>query len=158
MAIPAAAAAQSQAITPGVSFRFGIERSAGQGGGATALTPLMVDASVRMWTDEATRIAWGGSLIAELNSGGAIGIAPRIELRHGLGDLELRPGAALPFFVAPMTMLGPELSAGVRLPLSHGFGLLGGLAVTMFLVGNNVPEDATLLQLTGSLGIDLALE
>lgn len=155
--LPTSLSAQSQAVSPGLSARLGAERSAGQDGGATALAPLTLDASVRLWTDEATRLAYGGSFRVELGGSGSVGIVPRVELRHMLGDFELRPGVALPFYFAPKTLLGPELSAGIRYPIAAGFGLIADLAITAYVVGNNLPEGSTLLQITGGVGVDLRL-
>lgn len=157
LTLPNLTAAQVQFVAPEVTARAGLERLGTQDGSALAMTPLMLEAAVRFWTDEQASFLWGGGLRADLGGAGSVGIVPRVELRHPFGGLELRPGIALPVYLAPLTMFGPELSGGVRYPLTDRIGLTGYLCLSAFIFGSDVPRDSTIIQLTGAFGVDLVL-
>ncbi len=128
----------------------------GHGGLATAQrAPFFVDVTVM--ASEETWLLVGGSLRVELEDGRAVAGVARVALRHKLAKLELRPGASLPFYFAPRTMLGPEANLGVRYPLNNGFGLLGGVGIAAFMVGNDVPHGTTVVMFHLQLGVDLFL-
>jgi hypothetical protein len=99
----------------------------------------------------------GGVLRLELEDAKSVAGIARIALRHPMGSLELRPGAGLPFYFAPRTMLGAEASLGFRYALSNGFGLIGQLAASAFMIGDDVPHGSTVIMLHVFFGIDLLL-
>jgi hypothetical protein len=99
----------------------------------------------------------GGALRLELEDAKSVAGIARIALRHPLGSLELRPGAGLPFYFAPRTMLGAEASLGVRYALSNGFGVLGQLAASAFMIGDDVPHGSTVIMFHLFFGIDLLM-
>jgi len=151
------AAAQSgdQFLDLGTSFGSGVMRG-GRGGLASAQrAPIFVDATV-LGIQESWLLL-GGSLRVELEDGRAVAAVARAVLRHKLGHMELRPGAAIPFYFAPRTMLGPEANLGLRYPLSQGFGLIANAGVAAFMVGNDVPDGTTVVMFHLQLGVDLFL-
>ena len=154
---PTAASAQNteEFLDLATSLGSGIMRG-GQGGLASAQrAPIFVDVSVL--GAEETWLLVGGSLRIELEDGRAVAGIARVVLRHRLAKLELRPGAALPFYFAPKTMLGPEANLGARYALDNGFGIVGGVAVSAFMVGNDVPSGSTVVMFHLQLGVDLFL-
>src|SRR5215510_8908394 len=90
----AAQAGGDQFLDLGTSFGSGVMRG-GHGGLASAQrAPFFVDATV-LGIQEAWLLL-GGSLRVELEDGRAVAGVARAVLRHKMGSLELRPGAALP--------------------------------------------------------------
>jgi hypothetical protein len=151
----AAAQSSDQFLNLGTSFGSGVMRG-GHGGLASAQrAPFFVDATV-LGVQESWLLV-GGSLRVELEDGRAVAGVARAVLRHKLGAMELRPGAALPFYFAPRTMLGPEADLGLRFPLSQGFGLVANAGVAAFMIGNDVPHGTTVVMFHLQLGVDLFL-
>lgn len=136
-------------------FGSGVMRG-GRGGLASAQrSPIYVDATA-LGVEESWLLV-GGSLRVELEDGRAVAAVPRVVLRHKLGKLELRPGAAIPFYFAPKTMLGPEADLGLRYAMKNGFGLLANAGIAAFMVGNDVPHGTTVVMFNLQLGVDLFL-
>lgn len=128
----------------------------GRGGLASAQrAPIFVDATV-LGVQESWLLV-GGSLRVELEGGRAVAAVPRAVLRHKLGKFELRPGAAIPFYFAPKTMLGPEADLGVRFAMKNGLGLLANAGIAAFMVGNDVPHGTTVVMFHLQVGVDLFL-
>jgi hypothetical protein len=128
----------------------------GRGGLASAQrSPIYVDATA-LGVQESWLLV-GGSLRMELEDGRAVAAVPRVVLRHKMGRFELRPGAAIPFYFAPKTMLGPEADLGLRFAMKNGFGLLANAGIAAFMVGNDVPHGTTVVMLNLQLGVDLFL-
>lgn len=139
----------------GASFGSGFMRG-GAGGLTTAQrSPFTVDVAVMGIRD----VHWllGGALRLELEDARAVAGIARVALRHSLGSLELRPGAGLPLYIAPRTMLGAEASLGLRAPMSGGFGIIAQLAASAFFLGNDVPQGSTVILFQLFLGIDLVI-
>jgi hypothetical protein len=99
----------------------------------------------------------GGALRVELEDAKSVAGIARIALRHSMGSLELRPGAGVPFYFAPRAMLGAEASLGFRYALSNGFGLVGQLAGSAFMIGDDVPHGNTVIMFHVFFGVDLLL-
>jgi len=156
-AVPAGASAQNteEFLDLATSFGSGIMRGGHGGLAAAQRAPFFVDVTVLGAED--TWLLVGGSLRIELEDGRAVAGIPRIVLRHRLSKLELRPGAALPFYFAPKTMLGPEANLGARYALDNGFGIVGGVGVSAFMIGNDVPRGSTVVMFHLQLGVDLFL-
>jgi hypothetical protein len=154
---PRTAAAQNteEFLDLATAFGSGIMRGGHGGLAAAQRAPIFVDITVL--GAEETWLLVGGSLRVELEDGRAVAGIPRIVLRHRLSKLELRPGAALPFYFAPKTMLGPEANLGARYALDNGFGIVGGVGVSAFMVGNDVPDGSTVVMFHLQLGVDLFL-
>jgi hypothetical protein len=128
----------------------------GRGGLASAQrSPIFVDATA-LGVQESWLLV-GGSLRVELEDGRAVAAVARLVLRHKLGKFELRPGAAVPFYFAPKTMLGPEADLGLRFAMKNGFGLLANAGISAFMVGNDVPHGTTVVMFNLQLGVDLFL-
>ncbi|HEY2734540.1 MAG TPA: hypothetical protein VGI70_11180 [Polyangiales bacterium] len=136
----------------GIGFMRG-----GQGGLMTGqMTPITVDVEAMRLKD--TQWMYGAVLRMELEQAMAIAGIARVALRHWLGSLELRPGAGIPFYFAPRTMLGAEASLGVRKVLSDdGLGLTGSFSAAAFFTGTDVPHGSTVLMFHLFIGIDLLL-
>lgn len=142
------------AITVGSGLQIG------NGGGSETISkrsPLFLDFAYRTWIDEDEYVLYGGSIRMELESQASVAGVPRVELRHRVGDFELRPGFALPFYFAPFYMFGAEVSLTVRFALTKAFGILGGLTADAFFLGNEIPDDSVVLMLNGGLGVDLEI-
>ena len=154
-AAPASAQSTEEFLDLGTGFGSGIVRG-GRGGLASAQrAPFFVDVTVLGLQE--SWLLLGGSMRVELEDGRAVAGVARAVLRHKLGRFELRPGAALPFYFAPRTMLGPEADLGLRYPLSQGFGLNAAAGVAAFMVGNDVPKGTTVVMFHLMLGVDLFL-
>jgi hypothetical protein len=140
-----------------LSASFGSGFMRGGAGGLTVAqrNPFTVDVAVMGIRDAHWLL--GGALRLELEDGKSVAGIARAALRHRMGSIELRPGAGLPFYFAPRTMLGAEVSLGVRCALSSGFGVLAQLAASAFMIGSDVPDGTTVIMFHLFLGIDLVL-
>jgi hypothetical protein len=155
MAAPAVAQFQSLNLAAGLGGGF--ERGAGYALLDGRRSPVFIETAVRTWSDEEPTIALGGALRFELEQGIGVALVPRAELRRVGSSLELRPGIALPIFVAPRLMLGPEVSLGVRMGPKRGMGYFLMGTASAFVVGSDVPDHSTVLMLNLQLGVDLHL-
>ncbi len=153
--LPAHAQAVEEWLDISGGLGSGIMRG-GRGGLASAQrSPIFVDATALGVED--SWLLLGGSLRVELEDGRAVAAVARAVLRHKMGRFELRPGAAIPFYFAPKTMLGPEADLGLRYALKNGFGLLANAGIAAFMVGNDVPHGTTVVMFNLQLGVDLFL-
>ena len=139
----------------GASVGSGFMRGGSGGLTAAQRNPFTIDVAVMGIRD----VHWlmGGALRLELEDAKAIAGIARVALRHALGSLELRPGAGLPLYIAPRTMLGAEASLGVRYAMSNGFGIIGQLAASAFFFGNDVPKGTTVIMFHLFFGVDLVI-
>jgi hypothetical protein len=162
LAIPALAAPKVAAQTSigqfGARVGSGLEIGAGEGSETVKrMSPIFVDLDVRTWTDESSGVIYGGSLRMEVAGKTSIGAVPRIELRRNAGPLELRPGLAVPMFLAPFLMFGVEGGLNARFPIGGGFGVMAAITGAGFFFGDDVPENSVVVMFNGSLGIDIQI-
>jgi hypothetical protein len=148
-------ASGEQLLDISTGFGSGILRGGSGGLGVAQRAPFFVDVTVL--TPQEPWLLLGGSLRVELEDGRAVAGVVRATLRHKLAKLELRPGVALPFYFAPRTMIGPEANFGIRYPVGNDFGLLAGVGIAAFMIGNDVPHGTTVVMLHFQLGVDLFL-
>ena len=150
-----AAHAEDVEPTLSLSVNLGAGFMRGGHGGLMAgqRAPLALD--VQVLTTRAPRFLLGGALRIELEDAKSVAGIPRLQLRHPLGPLELRPGVGLPFYFAPRTMLGPEASLWAKLKLGKDFGLLVSLSAAAFMVGNDVPHGSTVIMFHAFFGLEL---
>jgi hypothetical protein len=130
----------------------------GRGGGlmTAQMTPMALEfQGLSIQEDDQWLI--GGALRFELEQAMAVAGIAKVAFRHSLGKLELRPGASLPFYFAPKTMLGPQADLGIRYKLSDSMGLLGQLTAAAFMIGNDVPHGSTVLMFHLFFGVELLL-
>jgi hypothetical protein len=141
-----------------VAARLGSGFMRGGNGGLTSgqRDPFTLD--IEVMRVKGPLFLYGGALRIELEDAKAVAGIARIALRHPMGSFELRPGAGLPFYVAPRTMLGVEGSCGFRLPLSKdGFGFSGSVSAAAFMIGSDIPQGSTVIMFHVFLGVDLLL-
>jgi hypothetical protein len=138
------------------SGAIGFMRGGRNGGLFTAqMTPIAVEVQTLSLADDPWM--YGGALRIELEQVMAVAGIAKIAYRHPVGALELRPGASLPFYVAPRTMLGPQADLGVRLKISTAMGVLGQLSAAAFFIGNDVPHGSTIVMFHLFFGVELML-
>ena len=126
----------------------------GHGGLFTAQpSPLSLD--VQVMTVREPRYLVGGALRMELSGSKAVAGIARVQLRHPFGPLELRPGAGLPFYFAPRTMLGAEASLWGRMGFTKDLSLLFALSASAFMIGNDIPHGSTVIMLQVFIGVEL---
>jgi hypothetical protein len=140
-----------------VSFHLGTGFMRGGLGGLmeAQLAPITMELQALRIQD--ARLLLGGALRVELQDAKAVAGIARIALRYPFGSLELRPGAGIPFYFAPRTMLGLEGGLGARLPLSDDLGLVAQLSASAFMIGNDVPSGSTVIFIHLMVGVDLML-
>jgi hypothetical protein len=152
------ASAQTSIGQFGARVGSGLEIGAGEGSKTVKRpSPIFVDLDIRTWTDEQGAVIYGGSLRMEVAGKASIAAVPRLELRRMLGSLELRPGVAIPMFLAPFLMFGVEGGLSVRFPIGGGFGVMGALTGAGFFFGDDVPDNSVVVMFNGSLGIDIQI-
>jgi hypothetical protein len=140
----------------GVRVGSGLELGTGsQSSTILRHTPVFIDLDVRTWTDPEGDFIFGGSLRTEVDGRASIAGVPRVEIRHRIRDFELRPGIAVPLFLAPFLMFGVEMGLNGRLDIGSGFGILAAITVGGFFLGNDVPKNSAVLMINGSIGVDI---
>lgn len=158
MLFAAPAMAQERIIDPFLWGGSGMSFGAGASvGAARARSPLFVEAGVRTWNSEGTEPIWGGSIRMEIEGRASVALVPRIELEKDFGFLQIRGAAALPMFVAPFTMFGPELGLITGVKIATGFHVLVSLMADAFFLGSDVPDKSVVLMFNGALGVSLEL-
>jgi len=155
--LPSSASAQAQTLNLALGVGSGYERGTGYSLLEGRRSPVFVEAALRTYNEEDPVLVLGGSLRFELEQSIGLAMVPRAELRYPGSFLELRPGIAVPIFVSPALMLGPEISLAARMGGRRGLGffMMGTLAA--FIVGGDVPDDSTVMMFNLQLGIDLQL-
>jgi hypothetical protein len=158
LTLPLVAAHAQEPVEPSLSLSatvgIGYMRGGHSGGLMTAqAAPMALDAQAMMVRKP--RFLFGGALRMELTGVHGVAGILRAQLRHPFGPLELRPGAGLPFYFAPRTMLGPEVSLGIKLGLSKDLGILINLAAAAFIIGDDVPRGSTVIMMHAFVGIEL---
>lgn len=153
----APAAAQTRETGLGLAAGTGVELGGGSAETVALRTPFFLDLAGRTWTDEEPDLAWGGSLRVEVEGRASVAIVPRAELPRRIGPIRLRPGAGVPIFFAPFTMLGVEVGVTAALDLGHGLAATAALTADAFFAGSDVPEGAAVLMFNGALGVELEL-
>jgi len=157
----AAAAAPAQAQSFGaaafVSAGNGVEIGSGDGQTIVQRSRLFIDIGARTWTDELREVTWGGSVRVEVEGRASVAFVPRAELEQHLGPLAIRPGAGVPMFIAPFTMVGVEGSLMGVLSLGRTLGVFGAVLIDAFFLGTDVPNDSAVLMFNGAIGVELAL-
>jgi hypothetical protein len=151
---------ESEELEPNldVAARLGSGFMRGGQGGLTSgqRDPFTLDIEVMRVKD--ARFMYGGALRIELEDAKAVAGIARLAFRHRMGSIELRPGAGIPFYFAPRTMLGLEGSCGFRMPLSgDGLGFSGSVSAAAFMIGSDIPHGSTVIMFHVFLGIDLLL-
>lgn len=137
----------------GVGAGGGIERAASPGGAALSASPLFLEINLRTYASEDPELLYGGSLRAEVTGAGAVGLVPRVELNPVPGPIQVRPGLGLGLYFTPRTLIGPELSVATRWSLTRELGLQFMGLVSIFVLGSDLPERSTLVQLGGYVGL-----
>jgi hypothetical protein len=153
--VPSVAAAQTRVVSATTTVGSGVSVGGGQGGAVVARSPVFADVAIRGWTDEEPSVLYGGSIRVEVEGRASVAVVPRAELARSVGPLELRPGVALPFFFAPFTMLGAELSLAVAVPITSAIRAGGIVMLDAFFLGSDVPEGATVIMFNGAVGVEL---
>lgn len=153
----APAQAQTRGTGLGIAAGTGVELGGGSAKTVTARSPFFLDLAARTWSSEQPDMMWGGSVRVEVEGRASVAIVPRAELLRRIGPLSVRPGAGVPFFFAPFTMLGVETGVTVVLDLGHGFGALATVTAAAFFLGSDVPKDSAVLMFNGVLGAELTL-
>ena len=138
-----------------LSAQVGVGYLSGGHGGLFAAnrSPLALD--VQVLAVREPRYLIGGALRIELEGAKAVAGIFRFQLRHPLGPIELRPGIGVPFYIAPRTMLGPEVGVWGRLSFSRDLALLAALSASAFVMGDDVPKGSTVIMLQVFIGAEL---
>jgi hypothetical protein len=124
-------------------------------GGLFSAQPSPLSLDVQVMTTRAPRYLVGGALRMELSGSKAVAGIARIQLRYPFGPIELRPGAGLPFYFAPRTMLGVEASLWGRMGFTKELSLLFAVAASAYPVGNDIPHGSTVIMLQVFIGAEL---
>jgi hypothetical protein len=142
------------ALTGGSGLSLG---SSGGGSSYATRTPGFIDIAWRTWHSTTPQWVTGFSLRAEVDGRTSVGVVPRFEFSRTVGRLTLRPGFAAVVFFAPFQLAGPEASLTVALRLGSVASLIGGLAVDLFFIGNDLPPRSTVFSVNGALGVAIHL-
>jgi hypothetical protein len=155
--LPSRARAQTQTMNLSLGLGSGYERGAGYSLLDGRRSPVFVEAALRTYNDEEPVLVLGGSLRFELEQAIGLAVVPRAELRYPGSFMELRPGIAIPLFISPEIMVGPEVSLMGRMGGQRGLGFFVMGTLAAFVVGSDVPDDSTVVMLNVQLGVDLQL-
>ncbi len=148
---------QAQQQRWAASLGVGSGLTLGSGSNAqTALrrTPIHVDAAFRSWSSPGFTAMYGASLRLEVDGRVSVGLAPEVGVQVPLGSIELRPYVAVPFVIAPFSLLGAELGVAARVPSQGAWGCLISLGAGGYFWGSDLPGK----QAIGSINLRVAIE
>ena len=155
----AAHAQDKESTEPNLSLstELGVGFMRGGHGGLFSAQPAPLSLDVQVMTQREPRYLVGGALRMELSGAKAVAGIARIQMRHPFGPIELRPGAGIPFYFAPRTMLGLEASLWGRMGFTKDLSLLFGGAAAAYFSGNDIPHGSTVIMLHVLVGAELFL-
>jgi len=151
----AAATASAQRPTLEGAAGAGTGASFGKGDGATVvlLSPAFVDIDIIIGNDERPVLEYVIGFQAELQDRVSAGIIPQIRLTSGPSKLMFYGLVGAPFVFAPFRLFGVEAGGGLLWQFLPSFGMFFEVVIDLFFLGNDLPEDAALVQLDGTLGL-----
>lgn len=156
--VGASEAAAQRDLSVGLFAGSGL--SLGTGGGAERAevamrrSPTFIDLEVGAWNPERPDPVLGAALRLEVDGRAAVGLVPRAGFRRSRGSVELRAAFGLPVFVAPFSLLGAEVAAGVGVPVGGGFAFVSELLVGGYFWGSDLPRGGALVKLDLRLGLE----
>jgi hypothetical protein len=153
--LTAAATASAQRPTLEGAAGAGTGASFGKGDGATVvlLSPAFVDIDIIVGNDERPVLEYVVGFQAELQDRVSAGIIPQIRLTSGPSKLAFYGLLGAPFVFAPFRLFGVEAGGGLLWQFLPSFGMFFEVVIDLFFLGNDLPEDAALVQLDGTLGL-----
>lgn len=158
LAAPARTSAQTPFMSTQLAFGSGITWGNGPADQTVSRrSPMFVDAAMRTWSSEEPSLMLGGSLRMEIEGRTSIGVVPRVEILKKLGSITLLPGAGIPLFFSPFSMIGVEVSTAMLMPLSDAFSLSAAATFDGYFFGSDVPDKSAVIMFNLMIGASLAI-
>jgi hypothetical protein len=116
-------------------------------------SPMLVDFDAAFIFDGDENVEWVLGSMMQIENRPALAINPQVRLRRTKGPFETFVGVGIPWYIAPLTRFGTELSFGVALPLTSPLALVFNFNVSSFFMGSDLPDDSTVFFFNGAAGI-----
>ncbi len=153
--LPREAAAQRLEIHTAALAGTGVSIGMGDGTNVTRRSPTAVAAHLLFANSERAWLRYGVTLRAEVEGKVTFGVSPQVALIHAWSRVSLGAVAGVPLIFAPKSLYGIEVGVlfSVRVVewlsvLVQGFG-------QFYILGNDLPDDSTLVMVQGYAGIEL---
>jgi len=116
-------------------------------------SPMLLDFDAAFIFDNDESVVWVLGSMMQIENRPALAVNPQVRLRRTKGPFESFVGVGIPWYVAPLTRFGTELSFGVALPLTSPLALVLNANVSAFFLGSDLPDDSTVFFFNGAAGI-----
>ena len=116
-------------------------------------SPMLMDFDAAFIFDGDEAVEWVVGSMMQIENRPALAINPQVRLRRTKGPIETFVGVGIPWYIAPLTRFGTELSFGMALPLTSPLALVFNVNVSSFFMGSDLPDDSTVFFFNGAAGI-----
>lgn len=120
-------------------------------------TPTYVELGVLSWLAHDDGVWLGGGLRAEVEDRASIGGVVRSGFFARVDIVELRPFVGLAAFLAPYTLVGPEVGALVTFELADFLALTTRILVDAYVAGSDLIGGTVLVMANATLGLEIRL-
>lgn len=116
-------------------------------------SPMLLDFDAAFVFDGDETVEWVIGSMMQIENRPALALNPQVRLRRTKGPFETFVGVGIPWYIAPLTRFGTELSFGMALPLTSPLALVFNVNVSSFFMGSDLPDDSTVFFFNGAAGI-----
>jgi hypothetical protein len=130
------------------------------GAGAQALlrrSPAFLELGMLTWLAHDDVVWLGGGLRLEVEDRASVGGVVRSGFFARADIVELRPFIGLAAYLAPYTLVGPEVGVLVAFEIADFLALTTRIVVDAYLAGSDLVQDTVLVMTNATLGLEIPL-
>jgi hypothetical protein len=116
---------------------------------------LLLDFDVAFIFDGDQSVEWVVGSLIQMEYTPAVAFNPQVRIRRQKGLFEGFAGVGLPFYVAPLTRFGTELSLGFSFPTNSPIALVANVSMSSYFLGSDLPDDSAVFLFNGAAGVRL---
>ncbi len=156
LALSTPARAQSVDLVIGVTGGTGLSLGTGDGDTVTLRSPIFLAVEVGVILDDDETLEWTPSMIFELEGRVSAGVDPTVKKLFYVGPFGIYGAVGVPFFFAPLTLLGAKTAIGGLFRLGR-FSVTLEVRINAFFAGSDLPDDGALVKVDAGLGLRFLL-
>ncbi len=118
-------------------------------------SPMLMDFDASFIFDGDRTVEWVLGALMQMQYTPSFWLNPQVRLRRYAGPFEAFAGVVLPFYMAPLTRFGTEVSLGAAFPKDAPIALVANVSATTFFMGADLPQDSTVFTFNGAVGLRL---
>jgi hypothetical protein len=116
-------------------------------------SPMMMDFDAAFIFDGDQNVEWVIGALMQMQYTPAFGLNPQIRLRRHTGPFETFASVGVPFYLAPLTRFGTEVSLGAAFPKDAPLAVVANISATTFFMGADLPQDSAVFTFNGAVGL-----